>query len=195
MNVNRNRSFWRATVLITALLSVGSAGLWFRGLIVRDVFIWLFDHPAAELKLMNGGEAMRLSLATYGSAHQMGRGIPGGADNHRVVFHHRVGDYSQGIPIDCPVHELGGIKVWHDAWRSEFGVILPHSIITAICLVTLLGALAILRRRSHSTAPGTCAHCGYDLRASVSQCLECGSPIVVAEKGTAVLEHFDGGKL
>lgn len=52
-------------------------------------------------------------------------------------------------------------------------VVLPYWFI-AVCL-GIWPLVGIARRLRHHTRPGTCAKCGYDLRATPNRCPECGT--------------------
>jgi hypothetical protein len=86
-----------------------------------------------------------------------------------------------------------GFPTWHAAgfaWYSadqrwmHFGgggkrvryLILPYwSVVGPLAAVPLYQAATMLRRRRR-VAPGHCATCGYDLRATPGRCPECGTP-------------------
>ena len=56
---------------------------------------------------------------------------------------------------------------------GEFVVGVPH---WALCLLFAIPVALWLRRRGRAPAPGLCATCGYDLRATPGRCPECGTP-------------------
>jgi hypothetical protein len=58
-------------------------------------------------------------------------------------------------------------------------VILPYGWIMLAALIAPMGCgIAVIVKRVRRHAPGTCVHCGYDLRASFGRCPECGWAIV-----------------
>jgi hypothetical protein len=71
----------------------------------------------------------------------------------------------------------GGNNVWND-----WGIVLPDWFLVASLLV--LPAFALRRylynrQRRLRRRAGQCVHCGYDLRASVGRCPECGTIVQV----------------
>ena len=63
------------------------------------------------------------------------------------------------------------------AWYAEITV--RYWLI--LLLTSILPAYWFARCRRASNAPGTCPHCGYDLRATPQRCPECGqTPLQIA---------------
>jgi hypothetical protein len=64
-------------------------------------------------------------------------------------------------------------------WPSRAGVIVPVWILILALLLPAWVAGRGLSRMIHRHVHGLCAKCGYDLRASLLRCPECGAPIPV----------------
>lgn len=61
-------------------------------------------------------------------------------------------------------------------WKSGVGTLLlsvPHWLLMLLFATAYWRLRRRVRRMSH--VPGTCKHCGYDLRASPERCPECGT--------------------
>lgn len=58
---------------------------------------------------------------------------------------------------------------------STDAVVIPHCAMVAV--LSVIPAIWLWRRRARYI-PGTCAQCGYDLRATPERCPECGTPVV-----------------
>jgi hypothetical protein len=94
-------------------------------------------------------------------------------DNEFEPITHHAG--ARNPKSTTPPWWLGGFWVRHTTYSSSYS-----DTMTIVPLYPLILALLIypLRawRRAHGMAPGHCAQCGYDLRATPSQCPECGAP-------------------
>jgi hypothetical protein len=68
---------------------------------------------------------------------------------------------------------------WVDKYKSYS---MPQWLLLAIALLyPVFSATRYWKRHMASSRLGRCSHCGYDLRASVGRCPECGTPIVNAD--------------
>jgi len=84
----------------------------------------------------------------------------------RVSLFNKAGFYYRDLRYFPP----GRVDLAADrTWMAPF-----WSLILIVWLVPALSLSRILRSR-HRHAPGVCAHCGYDLRASPERCPECGA--------------------
>jgi hypothetical protein len=74
-----------------------------------------------------------------------------------------------------------------NVWRTSSSVWFPHWMLaaaTAVLPAFVIGrALIAVRRRKARSRAGACANCGYDLRATVGRCPECGTT-APSEPGT-----------
>ena len=81
------------------------------------------------------------------------------------------------IRSDAQGYELLGLQLKKSQTRvsTSRGFNLPCSWVAAVSLSIILATL--LRRVRQSGLGRLCAHCGYDLRASIGRCPECGASI------------------
>jgi hypothetical protein len=61
--------------------------------------------------------------------------------------------------------------------RQVHGLAAPWLVVAAGSAIALIPWLARVVRRRRRYRQGQCIHCGYDLRASVERCPECGRPV------------------
>jgi hypothetical protein len=197
-----------ALTVLSLLLCVATVGLWVRSFGVWDYLSYRRDD-ANELtfrlwiaKQENGYvriTGVRRVLDTIGGFQMVlhdiqttrdpplgfGRGsVPAGTRDDREEFHWHLGVGTQSgqrttraLQVRPERRDHGYL---HTAW---FEVLIPYSHVALIFAVAP-GIWAYRRWRRWSLlqrAPGLCARCGYDLRATPDRCPECGA----AAKGKA----------
>jgi hypothetical protein len=165
--------------LVSAVLFVAVCVLWVRSYFGSDGWLW-YGGAHAELSRRILSDRGRFRFAWLDTGNFAGANLP------------------EGYYRDVDVTEFQGLRVWSIRaipQTSEFpGFSLydesPDRVVVTIhdAWLLFLGALLpsgwLLRRncRRHRAAPGQCAFCGYDLRATSHRCPECGAvPTVVPQ--------------
>lgn len=147
-----------------------------------SVAMWVRGHYAFEELTWTGSSARWLLSSAHG---QLAFSISGGADwTGEMGFGRSVGSPKPGSLTSARdagwsrlrTHvERGGFVVWTGIVGSRFvkSVVVPWWSITALMLV--LPGYRVVRTARRVRAPGRCAQCGYDLRATPDRCPECGA--------------------
>ena len=126
--------------------------------------------------------ASTVALATGGTARFVSyrdtRMVAVGIDSGTVFVGWR---YSVGRPPWAGQRSRWGLRYtrWSD---NSAEVTVPLWLPAWVSAATGLGAGSLVFKRPRGKAPGLCARCGYDLRATPGKCPECGT-VTTAEAG------------
>lgn len=98
-----------------------------------------------------------------------------------------------GILDDRPRSVFPGLLInWQDSARSEWhnrGIAIHWVLLTALAAVVPL--VSIVRRRKRVNR-GLCAACGYDLRATLARCPECGMVPSLVDRSANIHRSGEG---
>jgi hypothetical protein len=157
-----SRTFFAdAAVVLAVIALVASIVFWFAGQGTTGV----------ELKLDGPGYGQLIVSSSEGR-------MVIGVDDHQPDYPlFRWGGRRSGSDLYDLIND-DGQYVMASPWA--FGFAAPHWLIGLILCVPIAWRWLVwqdrseeIRRREH----GLCRHCGYDLRASLDRCPECGEPI------------------
>lgn len=110
-----------------------------------------------------------------------GSRTPGWVIAHAAAFPSTPFGNAPGVQVN--LHGLG-FQLWrrtgghstvgntYTSWFPMSEVVVPDVAMATVAAVMLV--LAVLRYRRRPSLPGHCQRCGYDLRATVGRCPECG---------------------
>ncbi len=165
---------------VSALMFVSVCALWVRSHLVRD-YAWAFlpwpgDSAGVrrlKLDVDSGGGQLEVSWKVWARADRevlRGRGGIGAQDFYHRTFDEVPRQYAQSIPPT--VWNRLGFKSYSGPTHTN--VCVPYWSLELAA--TVLPGVWMVRwnRRRRRLAAGCCVACGYDLRASIGRCPECG---------------------
>lgn len=171
----RSRLFTIASVL-SVLLCIATALLWARSYHESHTLYWLGQYAgghrevAVELMASAGGlsaQIWRFDTKQNGYTGDIKPGLHCESDlpwrYEQAVFGFGCGKFIAGP---------GDTTLWAE---------LPLWLMPMLPLIA--GPAMWFRHLLRQPRAGCCGRCGYDLRASIGRCPECGTPILVEEKG------------
>jgi hypothetical protein len=150
------RHLLNALSVTLLLLALCVAGVWVRSYLVRDTLALAWPRHRADVHSTSGQFVVVEEPAA-------------GAPPARRVRWRREPDvipYGASVRwalVRFQVHRSGTARVW---------VFPQWPLVVAAALAPAVG---VVRRRRTRVVPGTCRHCGYDLRATPHTCPECGT--------------------
>ena len=165
------RPILNVATLVSVLLCIAAAGLWVRSHRRMDVVRrWDAANRTEQIFISTSG---KVQLYANRYVNDPMASLPAGAGVRRAAF-----DPRPGLLEDPSA--LLGFRAHFGRGPSPdygFGVTLPDWFVVAMAaaLPGVRGLRRTLRRRE--PAPGTCAKCGYDLRATPERCPECGTGV------------------
>jgi hypothetical protein len=162
--------------LLSVVLCIAAAGLWVRSHRRMDVVRrWDAGRRTEEIFLSNAG---KVQLYANRYVHDPVASLPAGAGVRRGAY-----DVKPGL-LDDPSAWLGFRAHLGRGTPPDYGVgvTLPDWFIVA--MAAALPGVRALRRTLYGRepGPGTCAKCGYDLRATPERCPECGTMTVAGSE-------------
>ena len=167
----RHRIF-TITSALSLLMFAATVVLWLRSYSTAQYIGWASADQFCGVLSMGG--LLRLEHATYGDGpmgwsyvHYPTPASGGLWDETRARDRH-------GGALRAAGFARATIDYNSDGKRIRRALYLPHWALAVLFLVLPLVRLAMRRPRR---APGTCAACGYDLRATRDRCPECGTKV------------------
>lgn len=183
------RSLFTLAAVLSLLLCAATAGLWPRSYRTEDQFFARLHLRYINLRTYRGELGCEFGAVCGDGPADLY--TPAWLAGHRMVPVNSVpeSDYIQIAEAEGRFshlrhyHGVYGFR-WHPRldgnWEyKERGVAVPMWLL--VLVATLLPVARWRPRRKHRS--GSCAVCGYDLRASPDRCPECGTP--VPQKGHA----------
>ena len=196
MLTRMRRRLLTATSVLSLILCAATAALWVRSHLREDV-VWLnhesdkivpFDSPVrtagedvahVDQSFMfwsvNGQwefiwDWRRAEAAAADPPHRPGWSVGKASSERDASVHLWVGDSKQHV------WERLGLAFWFDftANRSDVTVFFPPWAWLMVWSVLPLLWIRIVTRTRRRLRQGICDHCGYDLRAAIERCPECG---------------------
>jgi len=172
-----NRRLWKLVAAVLVAFATLAIALLFRSYLVSDAIYFSGGTDAsntrATLVTFPGRVFLEIHWRDDSRLHTSQPMANGGWGYHTISATDR--------PIPVPDHAFLGFGLSHSGnVQNITGYV--HKVfqmecpIGAFAMISLLLATLILRRLL-IVRPGHCRQCGYDLRASVDRCPECGRPI------------------
>jgi hypothetical protein len=168
--MNRFRRIrWNALSAASVLLCAASLGLWARSYSNAQYVGWASANQFDGVLSMGG--LVRLEHATYGDGPMGWSYIhyptPAGGLRDEIHARDRGGGAIRAAGFAWATIDYNG-----DGKRIRRALYLPHWAFSVLFLALPLLRLA---KRSPRRPAGTCAVCGYDMRATPNRCPECGA--------------------
>jgi hypothetical protein len=162
------RRVMTAAALASAMLFALVTSFWVRSYWVADFFA--YTHVSEPGFMQVGVDSVRRSIHfTY---HRTPASLPSGGS---IRFSHAHAP-ADSVRVLNDVNGFGKVRVasmdgtvfvYHDFW-------FPHLLAMAVFALLPTWWLLRFRRSRQRVTEGLCLNCGYDLRASVGRCPECG---------------------
>ena len=179
---------WMGGVILSAILFLAAVGMWGRSYFCFDIgsvsylrnrFVWVYSVASGS-----GCVAVQMSKYEY-------------RDHGNVRHGQSLTWYANSEPL-----EKSGLLRRHPWWlkptskseqRSnssvdEIMLVTPYWLCASLSLPLPLIAFRRWRKKRRVEREGLCRVCGYDLRASVDRCPECGTGFLVPNE-----EHGEAG--
>ena len=179
----RPRHFFEANFVISASLFVLTTGLAVWSVMFLDGIDWC-DNSTSIKAISDRGE-LTLEHITFTQMFRPGHlGFSGGQVSAEVnpqpTVHSTTRCNLNVLGFTLFVDDGGAIKtgaVSGTFWAPQWIVRVPYA--AFVIVLALMTAIAWRRLKIASIEPGRCRSCGYDLRASIDRCPECGTPTAV----------------
>lgn len=158
--------------IVSLLIGIAISFSWWRSYKIADRFEQAWNHGTIRLTSINGQLIAGRCITTPPTDHIAGHRAFITARIDERCFHCRPYWSVAGISFES-MDESATDSSWHIR-----NVTVRYWLIDAVFLIPapiLIGAAVQCWLRS--SVPGSCAKCGYDLRASRERCPECGAPI------------------
>ncbi len=173
---------------------VAAIVLWIRSYWVLDAWRMAYDAPFDGgcrhhgLTIMSAAGVVELTLSTGVTGDDCTEGgcTPGFRANHssisggRLIFNSMRGTVAQWLGFRFARGSPGFVHALLSGSAASMMLNVPYWFLVG-CSGAVL-TTAVVRARGRRTKPGMCEGCGYDLRASVDRCPECGRAIREAER-------------
>ena len=172
------RIAWNTTAMLLLLLCAGIAGLWVRSYWVQDT-AWLSYDPVTQVGrdvfLTSVSGRLRLQINWFGPQFRGGPRVGWIGEKDQLPTTEDVDKQLQDEADIFDGWNRRGFSFTRDGAdaHADIHASAPHwGILLAIALPTVL---LTARWRIKRRLVGTCANCGYDLRATPGRCPECGA--------------------
>ncbi|HEY2585702.1 MAG TPA: zinc ribbon domain-containing protein [Tepidisphaeraceae bacterium] len=175
------RRLFTTAAVMSLLLCLATVALWVRSWSVADQVLGGFGTP--KLNPRTGEVEVSPAMAW---SHYAGRLL---ISHFPAMVAYKTKQWAYRNPaVHTLISEVDNRVFWHPRLAfagfrfatvsdGEWDLLVPDYAPAVLFAVTPLLWLALALRRKRSRAEGRCTSCGYDLRASMDRCPECGRPI------------------
>jgi hypothetical protein len=169
------RIWLNVATIALLLLCVAAAGLWIRGYQVRDSILFGFFnlHPHPYAQNVTAGRGFLISHESGQSAIEVTKHSCVTGRSRRMFD--RYWHHTDDISGSKPIHARSTLGFgFHDGESSTRWVVPDYALLCATAFLPLV-RLWRRSRRQMTHREGLCPICGYDVRATPTQCPECGT--------------------